>query len=248
MPDESRRSGVQSVDRAFAALETLQESSTPLSVQEVARESGLDRTVAHRLLKTLKTHGMVLEERGAYRLGPQPVLMATRYTESLMVRRLALPYMVDLQTRYLAGSPFTVNLSIAVGEHSVVIERIWTPTTPLDLVLSSGDLFPVDVTATGRAILAYMDDTTVKELLGSERHDAIRSVLEGVRAHEGLASSEGEAVPGVNALAAVIRGKSGAPVAAIAVSCPDSTGQPGIDSPLAAHLQRAASAVGRTLP
>lgn len=248
MPEQSRRSGVQSVDRAFAALQTLQDASGPLSVQEVARESGLDRTVAHRLLKTLKSHGMVVEERGTYRMGPQPVLMATRYTESLMVRRLALPYMVDLQARHLAGSPFTVNLSIAVGAHSVVVERIWTPTTPLDLVLSSGDLFPVDVTATGRAILAYTDDSEVEALLGRERHAAIRPVLEQVRANDGLALSEGEAVAGINALAAVIRAQSGIPVAAIAVSCPDGQGNPGLDSPLAAHVQRAATAVGRALP
>lgn len=248
MSEQTRRSGVQSVDRAFAALQTLQDASAPLSVQEVARESGLDRTVAHRLLKTLKSHGMVLEERGSYRLGPQPVLMASRYTESLMVRRLALPYMVDLQTRHLAGSPFTVNLSIAVGDYSVVVERIWTPTTPLDLVLSSGDHFPVDVTATGRAILAYLDESEVEELLGSERHAAIKSVLEEVRAREGLAHSQGEAVAGINALAAVIRAQSGIPVAALAVSCPEGQGQPSLDSPLAAHLQRAATAVGRALP
>lgn len=248
MSEPARRSGVQSVDRAFTALQTLQDANTPLSVQEVARQSGLDRTVAHRLLKTLKAHGMVLEERGSYRLGPQPVLMATRYTESLMVRRLALPYMVDLQTRHLAGSPFTVNLSIAVADNSVVVERIWTPTTPLDLVLSSGDLFPLDVTATGRAILAYLDESDVEALLGSERHEAIQPVLADVRAHEGLAYSQGEAVAGINAVAAVIRAQSGAPVAAIAVSCPEGQGQPGLDSPIAAHLQRAATAVGRALP
>jgi IclR family acetate operon transcriptional repressor len=242
-----RRSGVQSVDRAFAALDVLGRASGALTVQEVARRSGLDRTVAHRLLKTLKTHHAVVEDSGSYQLGPQTVLMATRYTESLLVRRFALPYMLDLQSRDLAGLAFTVNLSIAIGDVSAVLERIWTPSTPLDLVLASGDLFPLDRTATGRSILSHLDDDAIDQTIGAERHAAIRIALESARANGGLAMSEGEAIPGVRAMAAAILGPDGTPVAAIGISSPNPAEglEPG--SALGAKLARSATSVGRML-
>lgn len=243
-----RRSGVQSVDRAFAALDVLGHAAGPLSVQEVARGSSLDRTVAHRLLKTLKNHGVVVEDRGSYSLGPQTVLMATRYTESLLVRRLALPYMLDLQSRDLADSPFTVNLSIAVGDVSAVLERIWTATAPLDLVLSSGDLFALERTATGRSILAHLDDGAIDAAIGSERHKAVRPALASAREHDGVAVSEGEAIPGIRGMAAAIVSSDGTPVAAIGISSPDSTNLLDAGSPLAAKLARSVHAVGKMLP
>ena len=243
----TRRPGVQSVDRAFAALGALQHSSIPLSVQDVARNSGLDRTVAHRLLKTLSAHKMVSEERGAYQLGPMTVLMAARYTESFLVRRLALPYMVDLQSRDLAQSSATVNLSIVVDDVSAVLERIWTPSTPLDLVLSSGDLFPVDRTATGRSILAYLDEDVVETILGPERHAQARPALQRVRTNGGIAVSEGEAIPGVRAIAAAVLTKDGSPVASIGISSPDPDLPLTPESAVAAKLVRSAHAVGKML-
>jgi DNA-binding IclR family transcriptional regulator len=244
----ARRSGVQSVDRAFAALNVLGHASGPLTVQEVARGSGLDRTVAHRLLKTLKSHNVVAEDRGSYSLGPQTVLMATRYTESLLVRRLALPYMLDLQAGDLADSPFTVNLSIAVGDVSAVLERIWTLTAPLDLVLSSGDLFAIEMTATGRSILSHLDDDAIDDIIGPDRHAAVRSTILSAREHGGVAVSEGEAIPGVRGMAAAIVAPNGQPVAAIGISSPDAADLLHPESSLAAKLARSARAVGKMLP
>jgi IclR family acetate operon transcriptional repressor len=243
-----RRSGVQSVDRAFALLDVLGHAPTPLTVQEAARRAGLDRTVAHRLLKTLRGHDVVTEDRGSYRLGPQTVLMATRYTESLLVRRVAMPYMVDLQARDLADSPFTVNLSIAVGDVSAVLERVWTPTAPLDLVLSSGDLFALERTATGRSILCHLSPEEVEAAIGPERHAQVLPALDQARRHGGVAISDGEAVLGVRAMAAAIVSSQGKPVAAIGISSPARSDQLVPGSTLAQKLTRTVSMVGKMLP
>ncbi|MEV6320844.1 IclR family transcriptional regulator [Nocardia sp. NPDC051787] len=245
---QTRRSGVQSVDRAFAVLDVLGHSSEPLTVQEVAKRGGLDRTVAHRLLKTLKCHNAVVESNGSYRLGPQTVLMATRYTESLLVRRLALPYMLDLQMRELVDSPITVNLSIAVGDVSAVVERIWTPTAPLDLVISSGDLFPLERTATGRSILAVLDESEVDAAIGTDRHASVKEILAETKANDGVAISRSEAIPGVVGLAAAIVAPGGKPVAAIGISCPEPQSILAPDSDIAAKLARNVRAIGRMLP
>ncbi|GAA0378726.1 transcriptional regulator [Acrocarpospora corrugata] len=244
----SRRSVVQSVTRAFDVLNLLRDSTSPMSVQEIARSTGLDRTVVHRLLRSLLQQAMVVEERGLFRVGPASVLLANRYHDDLLVRRLALPYMVELQAGDIADKPWTATLSIAVGNVSAVIERIWTPRTPLDLVLAVGDTFPIHSTATGRSMLAYYDPDKLIEVVGADRARELAVVLESVRSAGGVGLSKGEAVPGVEAIAAVILSRRQTPVAAISVSGVDLGDQMNQTSPLASTLRRAAGAIGQMVP
>jgi DNA-binding IclR family transcriptional regulator len=225
----------------------LQSQAGALTVQDVAARAGLDRTVVHRLLKTLAQHGLAVEERGAFRLGPQTILLGHRYVESLLVRRLALPYLVELQAHDIAAEPWTANLSVPVGELLVVVERIWTPTTPLDVVLSAGDVFSMTSTAAGRAILAYYTPEQRQATLDPDDLAGVEAALAETREAGGIGLSRREAVPGVEAVAAVILSRRGVPVAAIAVSGVDLGEQLNVDSNLAHKLRRAAHSIGQML-
>jgi DNA-binding IclR family transcriptional regulator len=242
-----RRSAVQSVSRAFAVLDVLKDSSVAMSALEIARASGLDRTVVHRLLRTLAEHDLVVEERGSYSLGPAWVLVAHRYLDNLLVRRLALPYMLDFQAAAIGDKPWAVTLMIPVGDLVTVVERIWTRGVPLTSVLEIGDTFPVDLAAAGRAVLAYRPPEEVRALIGDERYDAVAPVLERVREAQGVALSRGEAMPGVYAIAAAIRSRRGHPVSSIAVAGLDLGDQLSDESALAMQLRRSAQAVGQSL-
>jgi IclR family acetate operon transcriptional repressor len=244
----SRRSVVQSVGRAFDLLNLLRDATAPMSVQEIAKAAELDRTVVHRLLRSLSQQSMVIEERGLFRLGPASILLANRYIDDLLVRRLALPYLVELQSNDIADQPWTATLSVAVGDVSAVIERIWTPRTPLDLVLSVGDTFPIHSTATGRSMLAYYPQERLVELLGERRGSELTPVLAEVRATGGVGVSKGEAVPGVQAIAAVILSRRQVPTAAISVSGVNLGAQLHHASALASTLRRAAGAIGQMIP
>src|SRR4051794_23401838 len=114
-PTDGRRSVVQAVSRAFAILDILRASPSPMTVQEIASQAGLDRTVTHRLVKSLLMRSVVMEDRGSFRVGPATVLLANSYIDDLLVRRLALPYMIEISENDLAGQPWTVTLSIPVG-------------------------------------------------------------------------------------------------------------------------------------
>lgn len=243
----SRRSVVQSVTRAFDVLNVLRDANSAMTVQELARSTGLDRTVVHRLLRSLQQQSMVLEERGLFRLGAASILLANRYLDDLLVRRLALPYMVELQENEISDKPWTATLSVAVGDVSAVIERIWTPSTPLDLVLAIGDTFPMHTTATGRSMLAYYPPEQLERTVGPERAAKLEPVLDNVRASGGVGLSKGEAVPGVEAIAAVILSRRQVPVAAISVSGVDLGEQLDETSSLASTLRRAATAIGQVL-
>jgi IclR family transcriptional regulator, acetate operon repressor len=242
-----RRALVQSVARAFEILDILKDATVPMSALEIARATGLDRTVVHRLLRTLSQEGMTIEERGAFRLGPASVLLAHRYLDNLLVRRLALPYLLDVQGTAIGERPWTVTLSIPVGDVSTVIERIWTRAVPLGMVLDIGDTFPIDRGAAGRSVLAYYPEARARELLGDERFEAVAPILEQVREAGGVALSRGEARPGVYAVAAAIMSRRDQPVAAISVSGLDLGDELGYDTALAGELRRAAHAVGQTL-
>jgi IclR family acetate operon transcriptional repressor len=244
----SRRSTVQSVARAFDVLEVLTRATAPMSALEVARATGLDRTVVHRLLRTIGEYGLVFEEDGTFRLGPGSVLIANRYVDNLLVRRLALPYLLDLQRRVLKARPWNVSLSIPVGDVSTVVERIWTQSIPLDVVLDVGDTHPIDRGAAGRSILAYYEASDASELIGPERYAEVAPVLENVRAAGGVALSAGEATPGTYAVAAVIRSRRSQPVAAIGVAGLDLGDELAYDSSLAGHLRRVAEAIGHSIP
>jgi IclR family acetate operon transcriptional repressor len=234
---QPRRSSVQSVERAFDILDVLRDAPGPMSALEIAKVTGLDRTVVHRQLRTLAQRGMTVEENGSFGLGPASVLLASRYVDNLLVRRLALPYLLELDERVIGDRPWTATLSIPVGDVTVVVERIWTRTVPLGLVLDVGDTHPIDRSAAGRCLLAYQPEQP------PERAE----LLERIREAGGVALSRGEASPGVFAVAAAIRSRRGHPVAAIAVSGADLGDELAYDSRLALELRRAAHAIGQGL-
>jgi IclR family acetate operon transcriptional repressor len=245
---DPQRSSVQSVARAFDILDVLKRAPRPLSALEVAREAELDRTVVHRLLRTLSAHGMAVEERGAYGLGPGTVPLANHYVDILLVRRLALPYLLNLQSGAVGNRPWTLSLMIPVGDLTTVIERIWTQSTPLGMVLDVGDTFPIDIAAAGRAVLAYRGEEDVRGLIGEERFAAVAPKLERVREADGVATSQGEAIDGVYAMAATIQSRRGHAVAAVAVSSLNLSEEFIDSSSLAGQLRRAAHAVGQSVP
>jgi IclR family transcriptional regulator, acetate operon repressor len=243
----ARRAVVQSVARAFEILDILKDAPVPMSALEIAKQSGLDRTVVHRLLRTLAQEGMTIEERATFRLGPTSVLLAHSYLDNLLVRRLALPYLLDVQSTAIGEKPWTVTLSIPIGDVSTVIERIWTRAVPLGMVLDIGDTFPIDRSAAGRSVLAHRPAAEARELVGKQRYDAVASTLEEVREAGGVALSRGEARPGIYAVAAAILSRRGTPVASIAVSGTDLGDELAYDSALAGQLRSAAHAIGQTL-
>jgi DNA-binding IclR family transcriptional regulator len=242
------RSTVRSVQKAVALLDELTRSRRARSVSDLAAAIGQDRTVVHRLLRTLKGNGLVREEAGRYRLGGRVHFYGTAYVDQLALSRVALPYIVDLKATVFRDHPWLVTLSVPIGDVASLIERIWAPGLPLAALGDMGMRLPIAGSAQGRAMLAYYGREELEAVVGAVRAESLRERLEEVRASGGVELASNEITPGISAVAAVILSPERRPVGAVAVSGSDL--EPYLDRTawVAARLRQTADQIAGRLP
>jgi DNA-binding IclR family transcriptional regulator len=251
---EAVPSQVQSVDRAIAILYLLAERGRDgVGVTEVATELGVHKSTAFRLITALE-HGDLLEqleERGKYHLGRGIVRLAGATTAQLELPTESRPAC----RRLAAELGETVNLAIAdAGEATSILQeygssavsgRNWT-----------GQRTPLHSTASGKALLAWADDDTVKQALAEDLLEytphtittasALQAQLRTVR-DQGWASTTEELELGLNAVAAPVRNATGEVVAAVGVSGPSYRLTVDSFPDIAAHLLRGAHEISTRL-
>jgi DNA-binding IclR family transcriptional regulator len=243
----SRGAYVQSVTRAVSILETLRGLGRPCTTSEIARTLDLDRTVVYRLVRTLAASGILTENSGKYFLGPQNVLYSNSYLDRLAIRRIALPYAIELQSKVIKGNPWVTALSVYARDSVTIIDRIWSPETPLDSVLDVGTTFPIDRSAGGRLVLAHLPPDDAVALVGKAKFRELKPTLEEIRRVGGVEIALGDAGPGIGAVVAAIFARSGAVVATFGVSGPNMDDVLDREGDLAVRLRRAADSIGAAL-
>jgi IclR family transcriptional regulator, acetate operon repressor len=242
--DEPGRSGrVQSVDRACLLLNALAaEPMRPQSALELARATGLNRTVAHRLLRTLAQNDLVAEAGGRYSIGSAAAVMSLAYVERLGLRQAALPYAVELHTS-IDDSPWLVSLAIPATDCAILIDRFWKPQVPLASLLDLGTRLSLPGSAIGRTFLAYGHGGTPER----DTDEALQRRLAAVREAGGVEWSADEIRPGLSAIAAAIRNRNGVPVGAVSISGPDLGPHLSYESELAQRVLGTAQSISRVL-
>src|SRR5579875_936862 len=118
------KSRVQSVSRACQLLQALGEDSPgERTVLDLARATGMDRTIAYRLLRTLADNGLASERGGRYAIGARAATLSLAYIEHTGLRQAALPYAVDLHAE-LGDTPWIVSLAIPALDCAILVERL----------------------------------------------------------------------------------------------------------------------------
>lgn len=216
---------IQSVDRAALILDMLAQNGWS-GGSEVARELGVHRSTALRLLGTLQRHGLV--ERDArtskYRLGARLQQLARVVTGDLDLREEARP----VCERLAAALGETVTLDVLDGDDVLPIEQA-TGSSSFVSVSWLGRRTPIHCTASGKVILAFGPETLRQRILSRplERRTehtvvdpaALRAQLRSIR-EAGHASTVEELEIGLSAVAAPVRSAEGRVVAAVDVSGP----------------------------
>jgi IclR family transcriptional regulator, acetate operon repressor len=237
---------VQSVERASSVLDLIFDSRSALSALEISRLSGLERTIVHRLLRTLVSLDFVRKvESGKYDLGPRLLRLGNAYLDRIPVRPLALPYAVDISNS-IGDRPWIVSIAVPVEGYSVIIDRLWSKSAPLDGVLDLGSRVPLASSATGLSILARYDEETAKLLCGPEQFARIQTHLAEIQERGFLEFNSGFR-PGMSSIAASIGGRHGAPAGALSVLGLDLDGELDVNSEIAQRMARAAQALTAVL-
>jgi IclR family acetate operon transcriptional repressor len=218
-------SAVLSVGKALAIVEALLQAPCPLSAREIAEQSGVNRSTAHRLLNTLILHGW------ADRFGERRYRLSMRFLAlahvSAQVRGLfddIRPALVPLSER----SRETVHVGVLDGFDIVHVEKIES----LEHVGVSSRIGARGVThrtGLGKALLAASPDSFVAAYIEQAREraaphanadaDAVWEDVQLTRERGYSLDDEDDSV-GVRCLGAAVRGAGGNPLFAISVTGP----------------------------
>ena len=216
---------IRSVDRAVAILDLLARDGWRAGA-EVARDLGVHRSTALRLLGTLERHGLVERDprTAKYRLGRRLPQLASVVTGEFDLRYMARPV-----CERLAGAlGETVTLDVLDADEIVPIEQA-TGSTSVVSINWLGRRTPIHCTASGKVILAFAPSALRQRLLERplERrtpHTIVdRAELEEQLAaalDAGFARTYQELEVGLDAIAAPVHSADGEVVAAIDVSGP----------------------------
>jgi DNA-binding IclR family transcriptional regulator len=139
----------QTLDRGLRVLKLLAETDHGLTVTELSKQLGVNRTVVYRLLATLEQHALVRRDAGGRARVGVGVLGLGRQVHPL-VREAAMPALRSLAEDVGA----TAHLTVVDGADALAVAVVEPSWTDYHVAYRTGFRHPLDRGAAGRAILA----------------------------------------------------------------------------------------------
>lgn len=212
----------QTVQKALNLLEALVRSGHPRRLTELSRELGLTKPNVYRLLSTLSVLGYVKKDQATSLYSPTLKLWEMG---SLLVRDVDLVAMASSRIRRLCEETReSVQLAVFDAGFVVYVDKVDSP-QPLKAMTHIGSRVPATVTSSGKALLAWLPATALDQAMPHlkqytpmtlmKRRD-VEADLEEARAR-GYAVNRGEFREEVAGIAAPIRDRNAAVIAAVAV-------------------------------
>lgn len=219
--------GAQAIARAAALLRLVTAAGEHgRGVQQLARDAGLSRSTAHRLLSALRAEGLVDQDEHTARWMPGPELFlmgsvaAARYDVTGLAR--------DIVRSLAVKTEESAFLSVRRGDETVCLLREEGSFPIRSFVLAEGVRFPLGVASAGLVILSFVPDDDLEAYLArhpelGERwgssHDAeaLRTRLAETR-DRGYAVNPGLIVEGSWGLGAAVFDPAGRPEWALSLT------------------------------
>ena len=220
---------VMSIEKAMAVFFFIANGKEPAGISQLARQLNLSIGAAQRVTFTLEKLGFLkkLQNKQGYILGHKAWGLGLALVRDIDLRNIAHPYLEELSGKI--GE--TVNLAILEGTDIVYLDRIKTEQI-LNINLNIGSRLPAYCSSMGKAIMAFLPEEEVCELLDKVEMEAftentptdkekLLDYLKEVR-RQGFAINAAEINVGVMSVATPIRGSSGKVVAAVNIAIPSS--------------------------
>ncbi|MET7983064.1 MULTISPECIES: IclR family transcriptional regulator C-terminal domain-containing protein [unclassified Streptomyces] len=239
---------VRSFERGLAVIRVFGPDRPELTLSEVARGCDLTRAAARRFLLTLVDLGYVRTDGRVFRLTPRVLELGYAYLSGFTLPEIARPHLEQLVSRIGESS----SLCVLDGDDIVYVARVPTRRI-MTATITVGTRFPAHATSVGRVILAHLTDEEIDtrlkraELRPLTAHtivspDLLRAELVRVR-NQGYAVVEQELEEGLRSVAAPVRDRDGAVVAA--ANIPVAAGRNSVESVLRDLLPHLLETVAR---
>lgn len=209
------------IDRMTLILESF-DSRGALTLEEVTCRSGLPRSTVHRILDQLVGRGWIDHASFGYCLGARALGLGGSDTGHRRIREAAAPHLHDLALQTGA----IVHLTVLDGNEVLYLDKVggqFASSVPSRV----GGRFPAYATASGKAILAWLEPERVDALYGKRLapctdrtigdHVALHQELNRIRKRRGVAFEREEAARGIGCVGVALRGVDG-PVAALSLA------------------------------
>lgn len=203
------------VHRVIRLLSAIASTAGPLRISAVARDVKLAPSTVHRLLHLLMKEGLVERtgEHQDYAVGPEFYRISACVLGHIKLSDIAQPYLDRLVVRFgetmllgelIRAEPAMTFAARAEGGH------------PLQYRVQMHSHSSLLWGASGRSILAYLDEEVVSRAVARERRlggtipvfSELQRELQAVK-RRGYAVSEGEKLPGAQGIAAPVFGARG---------------------------------------
>lgn len=143
---------VQSVERAFAILETFDEDHPTRSASDIARLSGLARPTTYRLLQTLQQLGYIQNRGGQFEVTPRVLRLGAGFLGHTSFAARAQPVLDTLSGEI--GEH--VAIGVLDGDDVITLAAAGSPQSRyLAVAVRAGQRLPADRSSLGRVLLAY---------------------------------------------------------------------------------------------
>jgi DNA-binding IclR family transcriptional regulator len=221
------KSPIQVIERMANLLDVLSYYHDPVSLKQLALETDLHPSTAHRILAAMSASGFVERaEPGTYRLGIRLLELGNLVKGRITIRDSAMPLMQQLHESI--GE--SINLGVRQGDEIVYVERTSSGRSSVRVVHLVGARAPLHVTAVGKLYLAEDGLAKLGEYArrtGLPRFTAasitqlplLEREIDRVR-REGVAFDNEEIEQGLRCIAAPVRDDTGELVAGLSISAP----------------------------
>lgn len=218
---------VRSVQRALDILLCFNWHERELTLTEIAEKVNLAKSTTSRILTTLEDSNFLVrdEKTGVYKLGINLYYLGLLAKESMDLRSIAYPIMIELRDK----TKETINLYLLDGQDKVCFEQVESPHF-IKQSVKVGERFPLWDGATGKIILAYLDEKIWYEMIDKLEPiteytivdpEEFIEALKSYRA-KGVAVTVGEKDYEIGCAAAPIFDRSGEVIGCISISGPSS--------------------------
>lgn len=157
-----------SLEKALELLNYFTKECPVRGLSEISRDSDIPKATVYRLLNTFEKNGFLQKidiqgQQHQYKLGMKFFELGMLVSQSIELKEVALPIMKKL--RDLLNED--VQLSIRENNHAIYIEKL-TCTHPVRLFTRIGRTAPLSAGACARAILSFLNDKEIQEILNKE--------------------------------------------------------------------------------